>query len=172
MKSNGVWAIHLSAFLIACACYVIFWNTFPDSIAVFNPFKKKLGLKGIDYLKAFGIFCMSYIVVMVLVQNSIHFTGPRSASFKKIKAYARLSLSMNLIKTDSIGSYASIFPILAFFLLILVSYHYGNAFGVSLTYLGCMCFSQIIQFFQNFKNIHFYYQSILMAAKRPGKDQI
>lgn len=39
MKSNGLKAIHLSAFLIAVSCYIIFWNTFPDSIAVFNPFK-------------------------------------------------------------------------------------------------------------------------------------
>jgi hypothetical protein len=79
---------------------------------------------------------------------------------------------MNLLKTDSIGSYASIFPTLSFFALIVVSYHYGNAFGVSLTYLGCMCFSQIIQFFQNFNNIHYYYQAILMASKRPGENQI
>jgi hypothetical protein len=78
MKNNGLNAIHLSAFLIAVSCYVIFWNTFPDSIAVFNPFKQKLGLRGVDFIKAHGMFCMSYIVVIVLVYNSIHFTGPRS----------------------------------------------------------------------------------------------
>lgn len=172
MKKNGLRAIHLSAFLIALSCYVIFWNTFPDAIAVYDPFHKKLGLRGVDYLKAFGMFCLSYMVVISLVYNSIHFTGPRSQSYKKIKAYARLSLSMNLVKTDSIGSYASIFPTLAFFCLIVVSYHYGNAFGVSLTYLGCMCFAQIIQFFKNFQNIHYYYQAILMASKRPDKNQI
>lgn len=172
MDDNGINSIHLSAFLIAASCYTIIWKTFPDRIAVYNPFEKKLGVTNVDYLKAAGLFCLSYLIIYVLVKNSVHFTGPRSESFKKIKEYAKLSLSMNLLKTDSIGSTAAILPTLAFFVLIVVSYHYGNAFGVSLIYLGCICFSQIIQFFQNFDNFHYYYQAILMAGKRPEGKQI
>lgn len=172
MDRNGMNSIHLAAILICASCYTILWKTFPDRIAVFNPFEKKLGVTNVDYLMATGIFCLSYLIIYVLVKNSVHFTGPRSESFKKIREYAKLSLSMNLIKTDSIGSTASIFPMLAFFILIVVSYHYGNAFGVSLIYLGCICFSQIIQFFQNFDNFHFYYQAILMAGKRPEKKHL
>lgn len=141
MHSNGMNAIHLSGLLISFACYVIFWNTFPDTIAVFNPFKQELGVKGIDNLKAVGMFCSSYLVIFVLVKNSLYFTGPNSTSFMKIKEYAKISLSMNIIKTESIGSLASVFPTIAFFALIVVSYQYGNTFGISLTYLGCICFS-------------------------------
>jgi hypothetical protein len=79
---------------------------------------------------------------------------------------------MNLLKTDSIGSTAAIIPTLTFFALIALSYHFGNAFGVSLVYLGCICYAQIIQFYQNFDNMHYYYQAILMAGKRPAKKHI
>jgi hypothetical protein len=77
---------------------------------------------------------------------------------------------MNLIKSDSMSSLASVIPILAYFCLIIISYRYGNTFGISLTYLGCMCYSQILQFFQGFKNIHYYYQALLMASKYPGDE--
>lgn len=172
MHDNGMNSIHLAAFLISVSCYIVLWKTFPDKIAVFNPFEKKLGVKNVDYFTATGIVCLSYLIIYILVKNSLHFTGPASDSFKKIKEYAKLSLSMNLMKTDSIGSIASLAPTFGFFVLIVISYHYGNAFGVSLISLGCICYSQIIQFFQNFDNFHYYYQAILMAGKRPQKKQI
>jgi hypothetical protein len=75
MESTGMKTIHLSAFLITIFSYIVFWNTFPDLIAVFNPFKKQLGVKNVDYLKSFGMFVMSYIIIFVLVKTSLFFTG-------------------------------------------------------------------------------------------------
>lgn len=68
---------------------------------------------------------------------------------------------MNVLKSDYWAYYASVFPIIVFFLVILVAYTYANAFGVSLTYLGVITFYQMMQFFQNFKNIHYYYIGML-----------
>jgi len=170
MKSNGLWTIFIAASLVAGSCYIIFWNTFPDAIAVFNPFKAKLGIKGVEYDEAFLIFMLSFLLVLALVLNSIHFTGPASSPFRNIQEFSKVSFSMNMIKADYYSSYATVAPILVFFVMIVVAYHYGNAFGISLCYLGCICFGQIIQFFQNFKNLHFYYVSILMACQPKGDD--
>lgn len=64
---------------------------------------------------------------------------------------------MNVLKADYWAYFASIFPIVVFFVVILIAYTYANAFGVSLTYLGVITFYQMIQFFENFKNIHYFY---------------
>lgn len=165
MKNHGLSALYLSAFLIIISCYVVFWNTFPDSIAVFNPFKAKLGLRGITPLESFGLFSISFILILTLVKNSLHFTGPKSEAFKSISEFSKVSFSLNLIKSEYYASYASIFPTMVFFIIILVAYQYGNAFGIALVYLGSIMFSQIIQFFQNFKNLHFFYIGIMMAGK-------
>lgn len=165
LKSHGLRTLYLSGFLITLSCYVVFWNTFPDSIAVFNPFKAKLSLRGISPIESFGLFTLSFVLIIVLVKNSLHFTGPKSEAFRSLNEFSRVSFSLNLIKSDYYASYASIFPILAFFVTILVAYQLGNAFGVVLVYLGCIMYSQIVQFFQNFKNLHFFYIGILMAGK-------
>ena len=165
MKSNGFWTIFISASLTTFSCYTIFWNTFPDYIAVFNPFKGKLGLRNIDYLQSFLIFSLSIALIIILIINSLHFTGPASHSFRRLEEFSKVSFSLNILKTQYFARHATIVPILAFFVVIVVAFHYGNAFGVSLTYLGCVVFSQIIQFFQNFKNIYYFHLSILMSTK-------
>ena len=30
--------------------FFIFWNTFPDSVAVYNPFRSEIGLRGVTYV--------------------------------------------------------------------------------------------------------------------------
>ena len=172
MKSNGLCTLYLAALLVTASCYIIFWNTFPDSIAVFNPFKAKLGIKGVEYDEAFLIFTLAFFMVLVLTLNSIKFTGPSGNSFKSIQEFSKVSFSMNMMKSEYYSSYATVAPILMFFLMILIAYQYGNAFGISLCYLGCICYGQIIQFFQNFKNLPYYYIGIMMAAQPKEEDEV
>lgn len=61
---------------------------------------------------------------------------------------------------------------LSFFTIVLIAYRMGNAFGVSLIYLGIITFFQSVQFFNNFKNLHYYYLGILMAGKSKEDDDI
>lgn len=165
LKNLGLDAVYLSGFLIIGSCYLVFWNTFPDAIAVFNPFKSKLSMRGITPKESFLIFSISFILIIALVKNSLHFTGPMSNSFRAINEFSKVSFSLNLIKSDYYASYATIIPLLVFFSIIAIAYELGNAFGIILVYLGCILFSQITQFFKNFKNLHFFYIGILMAGK-------
>lgn len=117
------------------------------------------------YEDAFFVFSLSYLIVLVLVLNSLWYTGPKSKSYKSIHEFSKVSFSLNVIKSDYWAYYATVIPILTFFLVILIAYTYANAFGVSITYLGVITFYQIIQFFQNFKHTHHFYLGILMAGK-------
>ena len=50
------------------------WNTFPDSIAIYNPFTKTINHRNLIYLDAFLIFMLSFLIVLALVVNSLLFT--------------------------------------------------------------------------------------------------
>jgi len=165
LRSNGLISINLAAVQIMISSFFVFWNTFPDSVAVYNPFRSEIGLRGVLYEDAFFIFSMGFIIIISLVLNSIWFTGPLSKTQKNLHEFSNVAFSLNLIKSDYWSYWASIFPILTFFFVILVAYTYANAFGVALIYLGVITFYQIIQFFQNLKHTTYHYLAILMAAK-------
>jgi Na+/H+-translocating membrane pyrophosphatase len=143
--------------IIIIGSYFIFWNTFPDSVAVYNPFRAEIGLRGVTYKEAFWIFSLGYLVMITLIINSLWFTGPTSSAYKSMREFSKVSFSLNFLKSDYWAYIAAVMPSVVFFFVILVAFTYANAFGVSITYLGVITFYQIIQFFQNFKNIYFYY---------------
>jgi len=157
LKKNGLLSLNLAAILIIFSSYFVFLNTFPDSVAVYNPFRSEIGLRGVTYKEAFWIFSLAYLVVISLILNSLWFTGPRSGASQSMKEFSRVSFSLNFLKSDYWSYFACIIPSLTFFFVILVAFTYANAFGVSITYLGVITFYQMIQFFQNFKNIYMYY---------------
>lgn len=80
LKKIGISSLNVAAFQIILSSYFIFWNTFPDTVAVYNPFKAQIGLRGVTFFQAFLIFSMGYIIVISLVLNSLWFTGPKSKS--------------------------------------------------------------------------------------------
>lgn len=140
LKYSGLVAINLAAFQIIVSSFLIFWNTFPDSVAVYNPFRSEIGLRGVTYTHAFFIFSMSYIIVIVLIMTSMRYTGPRSSSVKSITEFSSVCFSLCVLKADYWAYYASVMPIMAFFVVILISYTYANVFGISITYLGVITF--------------------------------
>ena len=165
LKQNGLSSVNLAALMIIASSFVIFWNTFPDSVAIYNPFNSEIGLRGIVYEDAFFIFSISYLVILALIVNSLWYTGPKSKAYKDMHEFSKVAFSMNIIKSEYWSYYASIMPLLVFFFVVLVGYTYANAFGVSIIYLGIITFYQIIQFFQNLKHAPYYYLTILQAAK-------
>ena len=171
LRKNGISSLNRAALLICIGSYFIFWNTFPDSVAVYNPFRAEIGLRGVTYKQAFFIFAMAYLIVLTLIRNSLWFTGPKSKSSKDMHEFSKVCFSMNVVKADYWAYQATIIPVLVFFCVILIAYTYANAFGVSLTYLGVITFYQMMQFFQNFKHIHYFYIGILMAGRSQLKVQ-
>lgn len=134
-------------------------------MAVYNPFRSEIGLRGVLYEDAFFIFSIAYFVVLALIINSLWYTGPKASASKSMHEFSKVCFSMNIIKGDYWAYWACIIPLLVFFLVILTAYTYANAFGISLTYLGVITFYQIMQFFQNFNQTPYFYQGILQAGK-------
>lgn len=75
----------------------IFWNTFPDSIAIYNPFTKEISTRNLIYLDAFLIVLMSYLVVLCLVINSLLFTVHDSKTMKMMVETAKRCFTLNLL---------------------------------------------------------------------------
>ena len=42
MKKNGLKSIFMSTLTASFGALFVMWNTFPDSIAVYNPFERKI----------------------------------------------------------------------------------------------------------------------------------
>lgn len=91
LKRNGLSSLNLAAFQIILSSYFVFWNTFPDTVAVYNPFKAQIGLRGVTFFQAFMIFSLAYIIVISLILNSLWFTGPRANSSKTMFEFSKVS---------------------------------------------------------------------------------
>jgi hypothetical protein len=74
MRSNGFKSILISLFLSSCGAFFIMWNSFPDSIAVYNPFEKKIHIRNLNNIDSFLMFITSGLIVLGLVINSLLFT--------------------------------------------------------------------------------------------------
>jgi len=166
LRRVGVLTVLLSFVLIIPCSFGVFVNTFPDLIAIYDPFKGKLGLHNIDYRIAFLIFALSFVMILTLIINSLWYTGPRSSASASVQEFSKISFSLNLLRSDFYSSFAMSIPIIVFFAIIMAAYEYGNAFGTSLVCLGTVAFYQLIHFFQNFQNLHFYSEGILSAGKQ------
>lgn len=93
LRENGLKCLNFSALLISISSFLVFYNTFPDSIAIFNPFRVEIGLRGVNYKDTFFIFVISYSIIWTLIKNSLWFTGPWSRSYKSIVEFSKVKFT-------------------------------------------------------------------------------
>jgi hypothetical protein len=166
MKMNAYMCLVISGLIAATGAWFVMWNTFPDSIAVYNPFEKRIILRNLESIDSFLIFCCSFFIVLALVMNSMFFTVSNSRTMKAMHESSRVCFTLNLLQSDFWSCFATLFPMAVFFIVLYVNYVKANIYGITMEYLGIITFYQFIQFFQNFKCIYYFYLSLLMASKQ------
>lgn len=163
--NNGFFIIFFSAATTTAMSSLVFYNTYPDSIAVFNPFDLDIARRGIDWVSSFLIMASAFQIIFTLSLNSFVFTGPSSFARKDMAETSRISQSLNILKSEYYSCYATILPMIVMFGVVYVAYEIANIFGITLLYLGLITYYQIMQFFMNFKQIYYFPQTVLMAGK-------
>ena len=172
LRKNGLIAILMSFFIASIGALFIMWNTFPDSIAVYNPFEKKISLRNLNNIDSFFMFLTSSLIVIALIINSLYFTLKNSKAMKEMAESTKVCFSMTLLTSDYWSSIAVIGPMFIFFFVLYINYSKGNIYGVAVEYLGILTYFQIIQFFKNFKAISYFVKSILQAKNIENKKTI
>lgn len=165
MRNNGILAILITAVLISAGTFFILWITFPDSIAVYNPFIKQINKRGLIYFDAWIIFSISFIIVFALVFNSLLFTVPNTTAMKSMLESAKVCFTLNILHSDFWSCFATVMPMTVFFIILYINFRKAQIFGICLEYLGIIVFCQIIQFFQNFKCIYYFYTSLMQSTR-------
>lgn len=165
LRTSGFKAIFISAALIILGSFLVVAITFPDSVAVYNPFRNDVAMRGITYMDMFIILCFSFLINLSLVLNSIFFTDPLSIPNRSVEEFTKVSLSHTILDSYLWSGLGTVLPMIVFMAVVILSYWYANVFGISINYLGCITFYQITQFFQNFKYIQNFYITILMMNK-------
>lgn len=131
LKKNGAAVIFLAAVLTSITTFMIFYNTYPDSIAVYNPFEKEVGIRGVSYVLTFCLFAMAFLVVLVLILNSFYFTGPNSIPAKSMQESSKICFTLNVIKSDYWACYSTVMPTVILFTVVTLAYTLANVFGTS-----------------------------------------
>lgn len=165
MQLNGLFSILITAGIVMLGTFFIVWITFPDSIAVYNPFIKAINKRGLIYFDAWIIFCLAFLLVFALVVNSLLYTVPNTRTMKSMYDTAKVCFSSNLLESDFWSCFACVMPIIIFFIILYINFNKASIFGIVMEYLGIITFCQIIQFFQNFKAIYYFYLSLLMTSR-------
>lgn len=165
MQNNGIIAIFISAIIISAGTFLILWITFPDSVAVYNPFIKAINTRGLIYFDGWIIFSLSFIIVLALVVNSLLFTVPNTRTMKSMQESSKVCFTLNILHSDYWSCFATVMPMTVFFLVLYINFRKASIFGICMEYLGIITFYQIIQFFQNFRAIYYFYLSLLMASR-------
>lgn len=165
LRMSGFKAIFISGVLVMLGAFLVLGTTFPDSVAVYNPFRADVAMRGVKWYHFLFILSFSFLINLSLVINSIYFTDPLSIPNTSVEEKTKVSLSHTILDSMSWSALATVFPIVVFLTVIILSYLYANVFGVSINYLGCITFYQITQFFQNFKYLHNFYLTMLMMNK-------
>ena len=166
MRNSGLIAIFIQAILVSAGTFFVLWITFPDSIAVYNPFEKSINMRGLTYLDGWIIFSLSFVIVAALVFNSLFFTIPNTATMKSMHESAKVCFTLNILKSDFWSCFATVIPMTVFFVILYVNFRKANIFGICMEYIGIVVFSQIIQFFQNFRSIYQFYLALLMCSRQ------
>lgn len=156
MRYIGLKTILFCGVLVMLGVTGIFYNTFPTTIAVYNPFKAKLWRESVTWIECIAILGSAFLILLTLVINSLVFTGPKSEAWVSMKEYATVSFSLNIMSSDNYANKAAVAPTMIFFAAIMVAFKLGNALGVSFIYLGIVVFFQMVQFFQNFRTIPYF----------------
>ena len=162
---KGFMTILVPGVLTSQLSYLIFYNTYPDSIGVYNPFVENVTIRGLTYIDSFKLFSLSFLIIQALTINSFIFTSPNSSPIKNMLQVSNVSFSANLQKSDFYSCFGTVVPLLTLFFVIITAYNVGNSYGVVVMYVGIISYYPIIQFFQNFNNLYYYYLTILMSTK-------
>lgn len=165
LRISGLKAMLLSAAFVLGGSFLILLTYFPDSVAVYNPFRRNIAMRGVTYIDTFIIIAFSFLINLSLVLNSIFFTDPLSIPNRSVENMTQVSLSHTILNSVMWSGLGTVIPMAVFLTVVILSYMYANVFGISINYLGCITFYQITQFFQNFKAIQNFYTTILMMNK-------
>lgn len=165
LRASGLKAIFISGAFVFLGAFLVLGITFPDSVAVYNPFRADIAMRGVKYSDTLLILCFSFLINVSLVVNSIFFTDPLSIPSASVEEYTKVSLSHSILNSFLWSAFGTVLPMAIFLTVIILSYWYANVFGISINYLGCITFYQITQFFQNFKYLHNFYLTMLMMNK-------
>ena len=122
MKKNGFISIMISLSISSLGALFIMWNTFPDSIAVYNPFEKKISLRNLNNIDSLIMFMTSSLIVLALIFNSLFFTSMNSNAMKNIIESSKVCFSMTLLSTDYWVCFAPLMPMLVFFIVLYINY--------------------------------------------------
>lgn len=144
MRNNGIKSIIMSACTASVGALFIMWNTFPDSIAVYNPFERKIELRNLNNIDSFVMFLTSSLIVFSLIINSLLFTIKSTRSMKNMMESSKICFSLTLMSSDYWACYATVFPMFIFFLVLYINYKKGNIYGVTMEYLGILTYFQSI----------------------------
>ena len=140
MKRNGLKSIIMSASTVAIGALFVMCNTFPDSIAVYNPFERKIELRNLNNIDSFIMFLTAGLIVFALIINSLYFTLKNSSAQKHLAESSKVCFSLTLLGSDYWSCYATVFPTVVFFIVLYYNYSRGNIYGVALEYLGILTF--------------------------------
>ena len=130
----------MSMLIASLGALFIMWNTFPDSIAVYNPFERKISLRNLNNIDSFFMFITSGLIVIALIINSLVFTIQGSKSMRNIIENSKISFSLTLLSSDYWTCYASLLPMSIFFLVLYINYSKGNIYGVTIECLGILTY--------------------------------
>ena len=97
LQNNGIVCILISGAITTFGALFIMWNTFPDSIAIYNPFTKSIGHRNLIYLDAFLIFMLSFLIVLSLIINSLIFTVNNTKTMKSMTESSKVCFTLNLL---------------------------------------------------------------------------
>ena len=163
MRKNCLYSVFSAILISSLGALFIMWNTFPDSIAVYNPFEKKISLRNLNNIDSFFMFLTSSLIVVALILNSLKFTTKSSNTVKSMIESSKICFSLTLLQSDFYAYFATVFPMGVFFFVLYINYSKGNIYGVTMEYLGIITYFQIIQFYQNFKCICNFTKSLTEA---------
>lgn len=140
MKKNGIKSIIFSCIIASIGALFVMWNTFPDSIAVYNPFERKIALWNLNNIDSFFMFLASVLIVLSLVFNSLFFTIKKSKSMKNMLESSKICFSLTLLSSDYWACFATVFPMSVFFIVLYYNYNKGNIYGVTIECLGILTY--------------------------------
>ena len=140
MRKNGLKSVLMSMCTASLGALFVMWNTFPDSIAVYNPFEKKIELRNLNNIDSLIMFLTSSLIVLSLIINSLIFTVRNSKSMKNMMESSKICFSLTLLSSDYWACYATVFPMSVFFFVLYVNYKKGNIYGVTMEYLGILTY--------------------------------
>ena len=78
---------------------------------------------------------------------------------------AKVCFTLNILQSDFWSCFATVMPMTVFFIVLYINFRKAQIFGICMEYLGIIAFAQIIQFFENFRCIYYFYLSLLQSSR-------